>query len=277
MISRKVFRAVLAIGGLLVVAMGIFGWRRAHAPAPNVDLPPAQAFETTTSSRGVVPSVGDASGAKPTSSTARAVTATSTNAIPRELRLAVPFLSQAPKKDWSALYEEACEEASVLMVDAYYRDQNTNFTAEAGDKAIVDLVSFEEEMLGAERVSVSAQEMADVANAYFPALQASVLPIHSADDIKKQLTKGIPVIVPADGKALENSHFRNGGPIYHMLLIKGYLPDGRWITNDPGTQFGENFLYSEENLLSSIHDWNGGDVANGAKVMLILRPKTEKK
>lgn len=277
MISRKVFRAVLAIGGLLVVTMGIFGWRRAHAPAPKVDLPPAQVFDATTSSKGVVPFVGDVSGAKPTSSTTRAVTVTSTSAIPNGLRLAVPFLSQAPKKDWSALYEEACEEASVLMVDAYYRDQKTNFAAEAGDKAIVDLVMFEAERLGADRVSVSVQEMADVVQAYFPALQASVLPIHSAEDIKKQLAKGVPVIVPADGKTLENSHFRNGGPIYHMLLIKGYLPDGRWITNDPGTQFGENFLYSEENLLSSIHDWNGGDVANGAKVMLILRPKTEKK
>lgn len=274
MTSRNMFHAVLAFGGLLAVVLGIFGWRRVHAPAPKIDLPHAQIFEETTSSRVVVSSGKEVPTSKTSSSTVQMKAVTSTGAVANELRLAVPFLSQAPKKDWSALYEDACEEASVLMVKAYYEKQTTNIPPDEGDAAIVRFVTFEAKMLGADRVSVSAQEMADVVNAYFPTLQASVLPVRSADDIKKQLAKGIPVIVPANGKTLENSHFRNGGPVYHMLLVKGYLADGRWITNDPGTQFGENFLYSQENLLSSIHDWNGGDVPNGAPVMLILRPKT---
>jgi len=34
---------------------------------------------------------------------------------------------------------------------------------------------------------------------------------------------------------------------------------------------GEDFEYSYENLLESVHDWNGGNVNSGRKVMLIVK------
>ena len=40
-----------------------------------------------------------------------------------------------------------------------------------------------------------------------------------------------------------------------MLVIKGYL-DNSFITNDPGTKRGENFIYSIDNLLLSLADWD---------------------
>ena len=73
--------------------------------------------------------------------------------------------------------------------------------------------------------------------------------------IKEYLDQGIPVIVPADGKKLINPYFSNGGPEYHMLVIKGYVDDN-FITNDPGTKRGEDFIYTTINLLDSVADWD---------------------
>jgi hypothetical protein len=56
-----------------------------------------------------------------------------------------------------------------------------------------------------------------------------------------------------------------------MLVIKGWT-ENNFITNDPGLYTkGEDFQYSYENLMGSIHDWNNGDVNNGQKIMLILK------
>ena len=73
----------------------------------------------------------------------------------------------------------------------------------------------------------------------------------------------------ADGKALPNPYFRNGGPVYHALIIRGYTADA-FITNDPGTRSGENFLYAYDTLLHAIHDWNHGNVKDGKRVVLVV-------
>src|SRR5512133_656297 len=43
-----------------------------------------------------------------------------TYSIPREKHLLVPFMVQAPNANWDMPYQEACEEASLLMVAGYY-------------------------------------------------------------------------------------------------------------------------------------------------------------
>ena len=91
--------------------------------------------------------------------------------------------------------------------------------------------------------------------------------------IKSALTNGYPVIVPAYGKALLNPNFRNGGPEYHMLVIKGWTKDGKWITNDPGTRRGPDYIYGKQLLLDAIHDFNAEDMTLGRKVMIVLLPR----
>ena len=60
------------------------------------------------------------------------------------------------------------------------------------------------------------------------------------------------------------------GPLYHMLVVKGYTKDGTIITNDPGTRRGADFLYDPDALFNAVHDWNGGNVNEGAKVMVVV-------
>jgi len=77
---------------------------------------------------------------------------------------------------------------------------------------------------------------------------------------------------------LNNPNFKQPGPIYHMLVIKGYN-SWEFITNDPGTRKGNSFKYPYSTLINAVHDWNhdlavGGmteaEMAQGAKVMIAV-------
>jgi len=61
--------------------------------------------------------------------------------------------------------------------------------------------------------------------------------------------------VPLAGRELNNPYFRAPGPIYHMLVIKGYDSD-EFIVNEVGTKRGDSFKYKYDVLINAIHDWN---------------------
>lgn len=184
------------------------------------------------------------------------------------VNLAVPFTSQAPHADWNLPYQEACEEASLLMANAYMLGAG-GFTPEEADRQILALVEWSTKRFGYYE-DQTAEEVALIAREYYGYGNAKVLPVSSIDDVKRQLDLGRVVILPAAGRLLGNPYFRGQGPLYHMLVAKGYASDGRIITNDPGTRRGADFLYDPDVLFAAIHDWNGGDVASGAKVMVVL-------
>lgn len=189
-------------------------------------------------------------------------------ALPRSLNLAVPFVLQAPRQNWALPYQEACEEAAAIMVDGYYRGQKS-FTIDEQDRAILSVVDFEKKTLGFYE-DTTAEQTAQFIRGKFGWKNVIVRDVNGADDIKRALANGYPVIIPASGVALKNPNFRNGGPKYHMIVVKGYLPDGRWITNDAGTRNGPDYVYTNEVLMNAAHDWNGGDVLHGKRVMIVV-------
>ncbi|MSR84873.1 hypothetical protein EXS71_00285 [Candidatus Uhrbacteria bacterium] len=197
---------------------------------------------------------------------------TTTKKFPSQVNLAIPFLLQAPTHKWIQPYEDACEEASAIMVDAYYRGRTEKYGEQEGDKVILDLIAYENGLFG-KYESTSATETARLIENYFPNRRVTVHAPTSTQEIKQLVAQNIPVIVPLYGKALNNPYFRNGGPIYHMLVVKGYLPDGRFITNDPGIGRGADYIYAADVLWEAMHDWNEGDVLNGKPMILIVRPK----
>jgi len=188
--------------------------------------------------------------------------------------LAVPFTSQAPNSIWDAVHEETCEEASLLMVDAYYKKikKITPATAEAG---LLKLVDYQKKIFGFFEDTDAAQT-ARLLKDYFGYKNVAVTYNINIEDIKKELAAGRPVIVPAAGKLLGNPYFRGGGPDYHMLVIKGYTKDGFFITNDPGTRRGADYLYKFDKLYQAIDDWDSQKAAlSGRKAMIvIMKPET---
>lgn len=196
-----------------------------------------------------------------------------TGALPSEANLAVPFTSQAPFQNWDLPYQEACEEASAIMVDAFYRGVIGSIPREDAKKAIDDLVAFEMRTLGYYK-DTTAAETAKFMREFFSIADVRVVPFERLEEVKRVVANGYPVILPAAGKLLHNPFFRGDGPLYHMLVVKGYTKDGKIITNDPGTRRGAEYLYDPEVLLNAVHDWNGGNVNEGARVMIVVMPKS---
>lgn len=188
--------------------------------------------------------------------------------LPKEVQLDVPFTSQAPYHNWSAPYDEACEEASVIMVKHYLSGQA--ITTEEAKTEILSLTSWVEGRGFA--VDIGTEEIAYAAQNFYGASSK----IYSGEDvtsenIKRLLATGHPIIVPVAGQHIGNKHYAYPGPPYHVIVITGYDQD-HFYANDPGTQFGYKYTYSQELLTQGIHDWNGSKstVLDGAKAMIVL-------
>lgn len=186
------------------------------------------------------------------------------NNLPKEYNLAIPFTSQAPEADWSQPWQDACEEATVLMLDAYYKDYNIS-TLFAKDE-IQKIVDWEQEKKWGR--SIEVEKIVELIR-WYTATEAKVINNPNVEQIKELVAGGSPVFVVAHGKTLDNPYFTDGGPDYHTLIIRGYT-DTHFITNDPGTSRGENFKYTYENLMNAIHDYNDGDVEQGEKRVIVL-------
>ena len=190
--------------------------------------------------------------------------------LPDRINLYVPFTSQAPEKDWGQPWQDACEEAALLMLDAYHKGYNLS-PLFAKDE-IIKMVEWEQARnLGRSAEIKEIQEFFDnyFQNSKHKQQNSKIIENPTVEQIKGFIANGKPVLAVADGKVLPNPHFRNGGPIYHALIIRGYDED-EFITNDPGTQFGRNFRYKYSDLMNATHEWNGGDVKNGRKVILVV-------
>ncbi|NMC51521.1 hypothetical protein GYA54_02195 [Candidatus Kuenenbacteria bacterium] len=186
--------------------------------------------------------------------------------LAKKALIAVPFLSQAPFANWDPLHEDACEEASLIMLK-YFLDGKKTITKETGEEEIQALVKYEEE--NGFSLSITLTELSNLAKSYYGLSNGRVETDINIEKIKEELRAGRPVIVGAAGKILDNPNFKNGGPIYHMLVIKGYDESG-FITNDPGTRKGEGFRYTEANLFEAVHDWDENNILNGQKAYLVF-------
>lgn len=197
---------------------------------------------------------------------------TSTTAA--EVNLAVPFTVQAPTGDWSQPYQDACEEASVLMVKEYYAKSGTKVINSAtATKEILAMVAYQDKLFGFNRDTTSA-ETAKFAEGLYGLGRSEILENPTLEQLKERLNKGQPIIIPVAGQLLKNPFFTPPGPTYHMAVIRGYTKNNQFIVNDPGTKRGNSFLYSFETIMSAIHDWNGGaNILEGKKNVLILHPK----
>ena len=201
----------------------------------------------------------------------------SPNTLPSEFNLNVQFYSQAPKADWGMPYQEACEEASLILAHNYVT-LNT-MTLEEFDKAIRDMVDWQVEAYGVHK-DITIEEVGIIAEKYLGYTNFEIIDNPTPTQIKENLAAGYPIVAPFAGRQLGNPFFTGEGPIYHMLVIKGYEngPDGpRFITNDVGTRRGENFVYDEGVFMSALHDWVEGSLENpalmnrGPKQIMILK------
>ncbi len=180
---------------------------------------------------------------------------TSSAEIKDTVLLSVPFTSQAPTANWDELHNEACEEASVIMAAAYFNgDRQTTIPAETVETQIASLTEWQKKTFGY-YLSINTEETVQMLEANYD-VQGTIIDNFTEADFKRILSEGKLIILPANGRLLENPNFKQPGPIYHMLVVIGYDDEG-FITNDPGTRKGRRYRYSYETLHEATGQWDG--------------------
>lgn len=172
----------------------------------------------------------------------------------------VPFTSQAPSKDWSEPYQNACEEANIIM--AMYWVRNTSLSKDEAKKEILSLVEFQTKNYGYYE-NTSTIDTAELLKQFYQYEKVEIKNNPNLDDIKKELALSWIVIVPVNGQILNNPYYTPPGPLHHMILIKGYDDKTQeFITNDAGTRRGQNYRFSYQALLKAINDYPSGHHLN---------------
>ncbi|TAK03899.1 hypothetical protein EPO34_01945 [Patescibacteria group bacterium] len=246
--------------------------------AMQPELPPAVSFEDVTVQEAVrpqadkAPAAVPASEVKPAKSPLKPSMPEALTPLPTSFNLAVPFTSQAPLAIWDEVHEETCEEASLLMVDAFY-DGRTSFDPDGADKELLAIVDFENKQFGYFE-DTTAAETGVIARKFFGYETAEVVKAPTVEDIKREVRAGHPVIMPAAGRELHNPYFKQPGPLYHMIVIRGWTEEG-FITNDPGTRRGEGYVYPFETIMDAMDDWDAEEGGlSGAKRVLVIEPNS---
>ncbi len=188
--------------------------------------------------------------------------------IASKFNIAVPFMTQSPLVIWDDVHNETCEEAAALMV--YFAINEVTLPSKEEQEAYLQqLIVWQNEKFGDYKDTTVAQ-VAQMMREKLNMDAIEIIENPTRDSIAQLLQSGALIIAPTSGKDLFNPNFKNGGPKYHMLVVRGY--DEKYIyTNDPGTRNGKNYAYTHEVFFNALHDWNGGDVKNGAKRIIVVR------
>jgi len=187
--------------------------------------------------------------------------------IPEKYLLDMPFYSQAPFSNWDKVHEEMCEEASLLNAGLYLLDKK--LSKDAFEKELINIKKLEEKELG-DYKSNTISEIKKISDIYFGGnISLKIIDNPTIDNIESEISAGRPVIVPLSGRDIGNPNFTPPGPIYHMLVLKGY-DSQNFITNDVGTRKGNSYIYKKAVIMKDMHDWNAKDIHLGAKKVLVL-------
>lgn len=200
------------------------------------------------------------------------VATSSVSMIPDRVLLDVPFAPQAPFGNWADERQDyGCEEASILM--AVYWAEGKELTYAKAEEEVIAISEFEKKVYG-NFYDTSAADTLKVLETYFGYVNARVAYDIGIDDIKAELAGGNVVVVPVNGRLLENPYFTPPGPPKHKIVIRGYDDATKeFITNDPGTKRGEAYRYPYATLENALVDYPSGrdeDITDPRTAMIVI-------
>jgi len=176
---------------------------------------------------------------------------------PNKLILDVPYINEAPDGNFSGNWKNACEEASMTMIEKYYAGQKSVGVIEAMS-FMQNLFDIEDRIYGS-NADTDTVRTARIMNDYL-SYSAIIKDNPTVEDIKKQLIKNRPIMSFHYGYDLHNSNipFAVNGTYYHTMVIIGYDDETKeFITHDDGDQkFGANHRYGYDLFMNSLHDFS---------------------
>src|SRR3989344_1530582 len=197
-------------------------------------------------------------------------------AAEERISLPVPFVWEIPDGAWVKPWNNACEEASVIMTEAFYLGTpKKNFSRTEAKEAMFPLFGIEDRLFGS-NADTDAARTTQLINDY-TAFDATIKENPTLEEIKAELQQNHPVISLHYGYGLQNPHhrFRRGGSSYHMMVIVGFDEDKKeFLVNDPELKTGLDYPYPYDTILNTLHDFNHKTrKADGRPVVLFTSPK----
>lgn len=195
--------------------------------------------------------------------------------IATAINLPVPYTSEMPEGIEKRPWVNACEEATIVMVDKFYQGDQTISTSTAVG-AMKVLFAIQDKLYGSNDNS-SAERTAYLINNY-ESYRATIKEDPTLEEIKNELRENRPVISFHYGFDLKNINipFSPIGSSFHVMVIKGYDDSKQsFVTNDPGDIIeGENHLYEYQLFINSLHDYNEETKkADGPARVLFISPR----
>lgn len=189
--------------------------------------------------------------------------------LPEQINLDIPFFAQAPDGDRSLPRRETCEEASLILVSAFLDE--TPLTKQEFKNQIQEMVDLQNQLFW-QYIDTSVAQTDTLYKTIKPSWKTKIIDNPTIEDLKYELTQWHPIVAPFAWKILNNPHYANGWPRYHMLVIRWY-DQQNFYTNDVGTSQWNNFPYTYNNLMNALHDFvpkDEGAITNGEKRVLVI-------
>lgn len=181
------------------------------------------------------------------------------------IELDVPYASQAPYGQWKEPWDEACEETSATMIDAYYKDQD-HLPVEEVKKVVESMIEWEKTNQIPIEDTDANQTTSLINNT--TSFKAEIKTNPTVEEIKNELNAKRPVIALINMYTLYSEETK--GDSYHVLVITGYNERRKvFIVNDPARSKKE---YGYDTLLHALHDFNPGTKeADGTPTVLFTK------
>ncbi|OGH84447.1 MAG: hypothetical protein A2261_01560 [Candidatus Magasanikbacteria bacterium RIFOXYA2_FULL_44_8] len=196
------------------------------------------------------------------------------------VNLSVPFTSEIPNGKWVKPWNNACEEAVIVMIEQYYLGNKKSYlTKTEAIKLMSPLFPIEQKLFGYDS-DTTIEENNTIINDY-TGFGSYIKNDPTIAEIKNELASGRPVITAHYGYDLHNPNipWRRGGSYYHVMTIVGYDDAAqKFITNDPGNHAtGLDYRYKYAIIMGSLHDFDHATkTADGPARVLFTTPKLAK-
>lgn len=189
--------------------------------------------------------------------------------------IGVPYVSEAPEGNWSGDWVNACEEATIAMVEAFYNNKSSVSIAEA--KKTLQKLFDEQNILYGNNKNADATQIQELITRYSN-FTATIKENPTLNDIKHEIDNNRPVISLHRGFDLRNPNipFSPIKSSYHTIVVVGYDDDNKlFITHDPGDdKDGVHHKYSYEVFMHSLHNYNAkDDKTDGVPTAIFTRSK----
>lgn len=169
--------------------------------------------------------------------------------MPERIELRVPYLSQVFGGAWVSPWDEACEEAALTMIQAYYKGL-TRITVKDAKPYMQDMINWENRQFKKNDDTTAEQTMQLL---YAKTDMGGFIKRNpTVNEIKVELVKQWPVIALLDMYELYGEKHLGDG--FHVIVISGY--DDRtkeFIVQDPARA---RTRYSYDRVMKALGDYD---------------------